>query len=240
MFTAQPIKGYDVNGLIFYIAVTSGRRGLGNMSNERIEERVGHAFSRSLQELRASGVEQSAMLTEFAASELFDQYRAEPDERAGTGISLEEAFYQFLYEHDPLFAEGSAHFYLLTHEFLNALLTRVASEEEPPFVIETWQVRNNGTVRYALQRVAKKKAEFMSGLAFLDADDSTVVWLYAATSGGLISQPISKFVAEVLEFRTPETLRVVQDDLMSKYELTENEFDSQVQELRDLGLIASP
>jgi hypothetical protein len=194
-----------------------------------------HAFSRSLQTLQESGVDAMELMYEFAESEPFDQYREVPF--AGAGICAEEAFYHFLRLH-PLFEEGSANFYLLTHEFLIALLSIVVVNQDPAFVIDTWQVRNNGTVRYALQRVPKKKAEFMSGRTLPGKEDALVVWLYAATQKSFVGGPISPFVAELLEFSTQEMLQTVQDDLMSKYNVTAEAFDTQVQKLRDMGLIA--
>ncbi|MGZ4031197.1 MAG: hypothetical protein ACXVDJ_03255 [Tumebacillaceae bacterium] len=193
------------------------------------------SFKRTLQKLFASGTDILTAMRVFAESEEFE--RTFPVEEGGQGISLEEAFYHYL-RFEPLFAEGSPNFYLLTHEFLHALLEKLTDRQAPAFVINTWQVRDNGTVRYALQKVPLYIAEYMSDSKLEGETEALVVWLYAAVGDHLVAERISSFEAEMMEFCTPEVINTVQDDLLSKYDLTLEVFEANVAKLRDLGLIA--
>ncbi|ASS76606.1 hypothetical protein CIG75_17630 [Tumebacillus algifaecis] len=180
------------------------------------------AFGRVFQALEAAGRPALDVVDAFVESQQYEAYREVP--YAGTGICVEEAFYEFL-KRDQWFVRDEWLMCLLTHEFLTALLGILTVNQAPAFVVRTELLQQNAVARFALQRYPRQVADALAGRA-LQGDDE-VIWLYAATTAHFLSGPVSPLVAELLS-RTEGAVEAG----------AEEQVRTTVQKLQKMGLLS--
>ena len=177
------------------------------------------------------GVRNDDVAEAFMESECFRDFHDLPF--VGTGITLEEAFYEFLSgdEHGLPTTDGLTLW--LQHEFLTALTSLMVLNPDPNFVWRTPLVRHNGVANYA---VVRYPAAFIGRLAkrAWDGESPDSLYLYASGTSGLVTGPISEVAGAIIE---RGSMRPEEYNVDTALNIEPNQSSALANQLRQLGLL---
>ncbi|WP_437761783.1 hypothetical protein WMF27_02915 [Sorangium sp. So ce281] len=160
--------------------------------------------------LERKGCAPLEVIYRFVESPEYEDVRQVP--YAGAGISIEEAFFEFLRREGTLLTLAPYAPLLLTHEFLTGMLAILVINRDPSFELRTPLIRSNGAARYAVQRYPLDYARSLTERP-LSADESgQVIFLYAAAPGRLLRGPSTAAAVALVERgreRLDETARTL-------------------------------
>jgi hypothetical protein len=148
-------------------------------------------------QLERAGHGAAALVERFVASPQYADSRQVP--YGPRGISVEEAFFEFLRGDDALRAAGPHAVDLLTHEFLSGLLSILVLNRDPSFAVRTALIRDNGVARYAVQRYPLEFVRTLTTRPVAPDPSGAALFLYAAAPARFVRGPATPVTAALLE-----------------------------------------
>ena len=174
------------------------------------------SFPRTFMTLATAGRAPEDIVDRFVASEDFRESRELPF--AGRGLSIEEAFYNFVAGDPELVMSWHGQHPWMLHEFLSAIFAILATSPEPNFEIRTPTVRQNHACRYALVTYSAAFICAIRNVEVREPKGDERIFLYAAANQALIRGPISTTAAAILirEHRSGSSASYHNDGLINK------------------------
>lgn len=190
-----------------------------------------HAYSQTLRGLQDEGWNLDTLIERFLETAVFREFRDVAF--AGPGISVEEAFFDFLATDKELLGTDPDRRCLLQHEFLTVLVSSLVINRHPDFEIRTPLLQRNGACAYA---IVPYPAQFSSGLRGRPERASTGIdrhYLYAAPSGAYVSGPVTAAAGPILALGTRTAVR----DMAAELPIGGAELEALVEHFCALGLL---
>ncbi|WP_202655053.1 hypothetical protein [Neobacillus paridis] len=109
--------------------------------------------------------------------------------------------------------------------------------QNPNFIIQTDDINENAACKYSVQHYTKNIYTSITGNNSVDNRQNIFPFLYASTKNNFICGPINFLIEDLLIHRNTESILGQSEELIKKYNISQETLLETVNKLKSLGLM---